>query len=221
MITATEIRSSQGFYTGKEVARIAQVPLNTVSNWRQKGLIVPTIDFIDEDGKNEKIYDYEALLLTRLLRILRENHVGLRRAVSTLRHCQSRFGPPGPAWAEIKVFVFDGEDVFTYRDDEWHSTVPTRAGQKAAEELFGAGFSKMRDRADALLIPNEFLWCVQIAPDIRGGLPVVRGTRAKTHTLREMVEANWTPQLIVSNAYPHLTEKQVECAVAYERFLDD
>ena len=118
------------------------------------------------------------------------------------------------------MFTFEGDDVFTYLADESDSTVPTRAGQKAAEELFGEEFSKVRDNSDALLIPNQFLWCVQIDPSIRGGLPVVRDTRIKTQTLRDMVDANWTPRLIVDMAYPHLTEQQVECAVEYERFLD-
>ena len=210
----------QGFYTTREAARIARIPEDTLRGWRKKGVIVPSVVFTDEEGKREQGYDYEALLLARLLRILRENHVGLRRAVATLRHCLARFGPPGPMWGEVKVFAFDGADVFTYRDDEWDSTVPTKAGQKAAEELFGEDFSAVKDSADALLIPKEFLWCVQIDPKIRNGMPVVRGSRIKTKTLKSMFDANWTPRLIVDLAYPHLAEEKVRCAVEYERFLD-
>ena len=51
-------------------------------------------------------------------------------------------------------------------------------------------------------------------------MPVVRGSRIRTSTLQHLVDANWTPRLVVDLAYPHLTEQQVECAVEYERFLD-
>ena len=133
----------------------------------------------------------------------------------------ARFGSPGPAWGEVKVFVFDGAEVFTYSDrDGWGSTAPSKGGQKASDELFGETFSEVKDNADALLIPKGFLGCVQIDPSVRDGLPVVRGTRIRTQTLRDMVGANWTPRLIVDLAYPNLTEQQVQCAIGYEKFLD-
>ena len=220
MNTAIENTAPLGFYTTQDASRIARIPENTLRDWRNKGVIVPSLEFTDEDGKSSWGYNYEALMLARMLRILRENHVGLRRAVATLRHCLERFGPPGPVWAEVKIFVFEGSEVFTYREDEWDSTAPVRAGQKAAEQLFGEDFSLVKENADALLVPKQFLEWVQIDPDIRDGSPVVRGTRIRTQTLRGMIDANWTPLLVVDLAYPHLNEKQVRNAVEYERFLD-
>ncbi len=220
MNTAIENTEPLGFYTTQDASRIARIPENTLRDWRNKGVIVPSLEFTDEDGKSSWGYNYEALMLARLLRILRENHVGLRRGVATLRHCLARFGPPGPVWAEVKVFVFEGGEIFTYREDEWDSTLPVRAGQKAAEELFGEDFSLVKENADALLVPKQFLEWVQIDPDIRDGSPVVRGTRIRTQTLKGMIDANWPPLLIVDLAYPHLNEQQVRNAVEYERFLD-
>ena len=220
MITTLNTSEPKGFYTTTEAARIARIPDHTLRDWRKKRILLPTLEFTDQNGKTETGYDFQALLLARLLRILRQNHVGLRRAVATLHHCITRFGPPGPAWAEVKVFSFEGTDIVTYRADEWDSTVPTRAGQKVAEELFGEDFDSVKDSADALLVPREFLDYVQIDPDIRDGLPVVRGTRIKTSVLKDMIDANWTTRLIVDLAYPHLTDEQVENAIAYERFLD-
>ena len=220
MITTFKTSESKGFYTPTEAARIARIPNNTLRDWRKKRVLLPTLELTVRDGKTETGYDFQALLLARLLRMLRQNHVGLRRAVATLRHCITRFGPPGPAWAEVKVFSFEGADIVTFRADEWDSTVPTKAGQKVAEELFGEDFASVKDSADALLIPREFLDYVQIDPDIRDGLPVVRGTRIKTSILKDMIDANWTPRLIVDLAYPHLTDEQVENGIAYERFLD-
>ena len=221
MVAATDISVPPGFYTAHDASRIARIPLNTLYSWGRKGLIHRRVTFIDEDGKEERGYDYESLLLARLLRILRQNGIGMRRAVATLRHCMDRFGSPGPAWAEVKVFSFEGADVVTYRADEWDSTVPTKSGQKVAEELFGEEFTMMKEDADALLIPKQFLCCVHIDPHIRDGMPVVRGSAIETGTLREFVNTNWTPRLIVDKAYPHLDEERVECALAYEQFLDD
>ena len=221
MITTFDTSIPKGFYRTKEAARIARIPVPTLRNWRHIGVILPSLEFTDDDGKIEKGYDFEALLFARLLRVLREHQVSLKRSVATLRHCTVRFGPPGPAWAEVKVFAFEGAEVFTYSDkDGWGATAPTKGGQKAAEELFGDEFYELKDNADALLIPKDFIECVQIDPEIRDGMPVVRGSRIMTSTLQNMVEANWTPRLVVDLAYPHLTERQVECAVEYERFLD-
>ncbi len=211
----------KGFYRTKEAARIARIPVPTLRNWRQIGVILPSLEYTDDDGATEKGYDFEALLFARLLRVLRENRVSFRRSVATLRHCTARFGPPSPAWAEVKIFAFEGVEVFTYSDnDGWGSTAPTKGGQKAAEKLFGDAFYELKDNADALLIPSDFIECVQIDPEIRDGMPVVRGSRIRTSTLQHLVDANWTPRLVVDLAYPHLTEQQVECAVEYERFLD-
>lgn len=219
--TSLDTPISKGFYRTKDAARIARIPETTFRSWREKGVIVPSLELTDGDGKIEIGYDYEAILLARLLRILRQNGESMRRSVATLRHCMARFGTPGPAWAEVKVFVFEGTEVFTYSEkDEWDSTVPSKEGQKALEELFGDAFAEVKEDADALLIPKEFLHCVQIDPSIRDGLPVVRETRVKTQTLRDMVEANWTPRLIVDLAYPNLTENKVRCAIGYEKFLD-
>lgn len=221
VIATSNASLPKGFYSTKEAARIARVPAPTLRSWGHIGVILPSVAYTNDDGKTEKGYDFDALLLARLLRVLREHKVGLKRAVATLRHCIARFGPPGPAWAEVKVFAFDGGQVFTYIEkDGWETTVPTKGGQKAAEDLFGAEFYELKENADALLIPKNFIKCVQIDPEIRDGMPVVRGTRIRTSTLQDMVEANWTPRLVVDLAYPHLTEEQVECAEEYERFLD-
>ena len=221
MTTTFDTSIPKGFYRTKEAARIARIPVPTLRNWHHIGVILPSLEYTDDDGKTEKGYDFEALLLARLLRILREHRVSLKRSVATLRHCTDRFGPPGPAWAEVKVFAFEGADVFTYSgDDDWSSTAPTKGGQKAADELFGEEFYELKEYADALLIPKQFIECVQIDPEIRDGMPVVRGSRIRTSTLQSMVVANWTPRLVVDLAYPHLTEEQIVCAVEYERFLD-
>ena len=214
-----EQEGPRGFYTTTEAARLARIPESTVRYWDLKGYVVSNWEYVDEDGKAQFGYDFEALLLMRLLKMMRENHVGMSNAIHVLRHCVDRFGPPGPSWEDISVFVFEGGDVFAHRADKWETTTATRHGQKAAEELFGPDFRKLRQGADALLIPDEFLRFVEINPDILDGAPVVRETRIKTAVLHAMVKLGRTTKDIVHNVYPFLTNIQIEKAVGFERSL--
>ena len=209
----------KGFYTTTEAARLARVPDSTVRYWDQKGYVVSNWEYVDEDGRTQYGYDFEALLLLRLLKLLRDNHIGMFRAIHVLRHCVDRFGAPGRSWNDIAVFAFDGGHVFAYRADEWQTTAATRRGQRAADELFGKDFQNLRQGADALLIPNEFWGFVEINPDVLDGSPVVRETRIRTAVLYAMSNLGRTTQDIVLNVYPFLTHLQVDKAVDFERSL--
>ncbi len=210
----------KGFYTTSEAARLARVPESTVRYWDHKGYVVSNWEYVDEDGRTQYGYDFEALLLMRLLKMMRDNHIGMTHAIPVLRHCVERFGPPGPSWEEIAFFAFDGGDVFAYRaNDQWETTTATRQGQKAAEELFGQDFRNLRQGADALLIPDEYMGHVEINPDVLDGAPVVRETRIKTAVLLAMVNLGRTTNDIMRNAYPFLTHVQIDNAVGFERSL--
>ena len=210
----------RGFYTTIEAARLARVPTSTVRYWDSQGYVVSDWKYVDEDGRTQYGYDFEALLLLRMLKMMRDNHIGMSNAVLVLRHCVDRFGPPGPSWEDIAVFAFDGGDVFAYRaNDPWETTAATRHGQKAAEELFGQEFHNLRHGADALLIPNEFLRFVEINPDVVDGAPVVRETHIKTAVLYAMAKLGRSTLDIVQNVYPFLTHVQVSKAIGFERSL--
>ena len=80
-------------------------------------------------------------------------------------------------------------------------------------------FRKLRQGADALLIPNEYVGYVEINPDVSDGAPVVRETRIKTAVLHAMVNVGRTTNDIMRNAYPFLTHVQIDSAVGFERSL--
>ena len=48
---------SLGFYTPAEASRIAQVPQWTVNSWRRAGIVIPSIEWIDEQEMAENGYD--------------------------------------------------------------------------------------------------------------------------------------------------------------------
>jgi DNA-binding transcriptional MerR regulator len=174
-----------GFYTSSQAARLARLPLRLVRVWRRKGIIVQTIDWESEEGELKQGYSYEGLIFLRLIRMLREENVPLRRSVIAVRELRRRFGPPGPLWEEARIF-HDRRDVFVYGRDEWGTTVATRNSQRLMEELFGEEFRSLKERTDDLLIPSAFRDHVEIDPRIHNGLPIIFGTAVTTSLVHSL-----------------------------------
>ena len=69
-----------GFYTARDVARLAQIPSSTLYEWQQRKIIEPSLELEGDDGKTIQGYTYADLVLIRILRALREDkidfHVG-------------------------------------------------------------------------------------------------------------------------------------------------
>jgi uncharacterized protein (DUF433 family) len=218
---AHRVRTATGFYTPAEAARIARVPRHRLDAWRREGIVRPTIEMI-EDGRESKGYTFDALVYLRVIRMLRdERDVPLERSVEALQHIVARFGPPGPAWADARVFLATGH-AFVHGDDEWQTTVATMHGQRVVDEFFGQEFLELRDRDDALLVPKKFRTVVEVNPAVQSGLPVVMGTKIKTSVLYDMRHqrpTGTTPSEIRMH-YPVLTTLQIKTALAYESFLD-
>lgn len=209
---------AHGFYTAREAARISGVPLQRLYAWRRAGIIVPRVVVEDDEGREEAGYDFEAIVYLRLLRLMREQGISLLEAVKALKHLRDRFGAVGPAWENARLFKH-GSKVIVYGPDEWQDTVASQHGQRLIAELFGQEFALLRERADALLIPRRFLKVVQINPEVRSGLPVVRDTTLPTSLIYSLYQQGYGVQSI-REAYPTLSLSQIRGAIAYERFLD-
>ena len=93
-----------GFYTRAEAARIARIPRRTLDAWRLKRIVLESIEWENEEGKREVGYTFDALVYLRLIRMLRENNIVLRKAVHAVSELTKRFGPPSPAWQSVRIF---------------------------------------------------------------------------------------------------------------------
>ena len=209
----------QGFYSRREAARLARVPVATVSLWATKGIVVPTSKWVDEDGKETQGYSFEGLVYLRLVRLLRTQDFPMRTVVNAVNHLRDVFGPPGPRWERARIFS-DGRDVWVDHKNNWGVTSAGRKGQKAAQELFGPEFALLKQRADALLVPSDFARHVEIDPGIRNGLPVVRKTTIQTATIHSLHRSGLTYKR-VGEYYPHLFRTQIVRADKFEQFLDN
>lgn len=212
------VMDDQGFYTAAEASRIARVPLWTISEWRRQGVIVPSVEWENEQGKSESGYTFETLIFLRLIRMLREQRISLPKAVKVVQSLQQRFGPPGASWADARIVVRN-QTVFVSKEDEWKTTVAP-SHQKVFEQLlFRDEFARLKNRADALLIPKEYMPYVEIDPAIRNGLPIVLNTTVPTSIIRSVRQQGHTYAQIQA-MYPFIPRRAVVGADRYEDFLD-
>ena len=209
----------RGFYSRRDAARLARVPLATVSLWSKKGIVVPTCEWIDEDDKVTQGYTFEGLVYLRLVRLLRRQHFPMRAVVDAVNHLRDVFGPPSPRWEEARIFS-DGREIWVDHKAAWGVTSASRKGQKVEQELFGPEFALIKQRADALIVPGDFARHVEIDPGIRNGLPVVRKTTIQTATIRSLRKSGLTYGRI-REYYPHLSRPQISRADRFEQFLDN
>lgn len=215
--TRSKAHQAEGFYSAAQAARLARVPRQRVDAWRREGIIPRTVLVVDPDGKQDTGYSFEGVMYLRLLRMLRE-YVTLEKAVRVAKHLVERFGPPGPKWADARIFR-DSGNIYAISKDEWGVTEATR-GQKAAHEvLFTEDFEQLRNRADALLVPKRFQRYIEVDPSVRSGQPVVSGTNIRSIVLYRLRQKGFSAEKI-RQEYPALTLQQVKGAIDFERFLD-
>lgn len=208
-----------GFYTATEAARLARVPRRTFSSWQKRGFAVPSL----ETNEGSHGYSYADVTILRLLRAIREQHVDFRSAGIAFRHLYDRLGPPSAGWEQAIVEI-RGREVFVYIADDWDVTEATRGGQQVETRLFSEAFSELADElavgeGESFLVPPQFRDAVTIDPTIRGGEPVVRGTRIPTALLAVLANTGNTARRI-ARMYGTLTEKTTQIVLDYERYLD-
>ncbi|MDD5288469.1 MAG: hypothetical protein PHY28_05090 [Dehalococcoidales bacterium] len=212
---------SMGFYSLAEASRISVVPHWTLDNWKRNGIIIPTVKWIDESQKEHFGYTFETVVFIRLLRLLREKNISLFNAVKAAQQLKRRFGIPSKKWANAKIFT-EKNDVYVYEEkdrDTWGITVATRYNQKVSEVILGNEFIQLKDRADALLIPQQYMKFVEIDPTIQNGLPIVLGTKILTKNIHDLTSQDYKP-LDINRMYPFIPEDKIIGAEEYETFLD-
>lgn len=219
-VLTAEKRQASGFYTPFEASRIAQVPLWTVSFWRKSGVVVPSVKWIDEVNDEHIGYSFETVVYLRLIRLLREKGIPLVEATKIVKGLRDRFGVPSKKWSEAKIFVDIRKDVMAYSGkDKWGSTDVTKGNQKVAEIILGDEFKKLKERADALLIPEKFLRYVEIDPAIQNGLPILLDSTIQTNLIHRLRQKGYSYDEIRS-MYPFLPTDRILGAERYEVFLD-
>lgn len=210
---------SLGFYTSAEASRIAQVPIWTVHSWRRHGIVLPSVEWTDELNKVHIGHTFETAVFIRIIRLLRDKGTSLLTAVRAVKSIRERLGTPSERWANAKFFVRNKEIIVSDETNGWESTVATKGHQKVAELLFGDEFERLKERADALLIPEQFMDYVEIDPSIQNGLPIILNSCILTSLVHKLYIQGYDYH-DVRDMYPFLPLRKIKGAEEYESFLD-
>lgn len=219
LLTKPTNGKSLGFYTPAEASRVARVPQGTVNSWRRHGIVLPSVEWINEQNKVHVGHTFETVVFLRLIRMLREKNVTLLDAVTAMKQLHERFGTPSTKWADISIFVYGKGDVYVYGKDEWETTSLTKHHQKVADLLFGRTFKRLRKRADALLIPSKFMDYVEIDTTIQNGLPIIYNTSLQTSVVHKLSQQGYEFSDI-QEMYSFIPYTNIVGAEEYELFLD-
>ena len=208
-----------GFYTARDVARLAQIPPRTLYEWQQRKIIKPSLELEGDDGKTIQRYTYADLVLIRILRALREDKIDFTSAAIAIDHLFARLGPPSRGWADAHVY-FRGKRIYAWKPDDWDVTEATAMGQKVETRAFGDVFPKLRriEEGISIVVPEKYWGHVDIDPRVKDGQPVVHGTRIPTSALADLARRLWSPNRI-AQAYGIAVET-VGQVLDYERRLE-
>lgn len=196
-----------GFYTLPEAARLAGVPRTTVAYWATTGLIVPS-----QSRRRPRLYSFSDL---RDLCVAEQ----LRRKGARVRAIRAALGYVRQAdqiehLTEAGFGVTNGGEL-VYRATDSTAVRPDRKGQvfwvdlRQAMDQLGAKHGTLE-----VLRPHER---VEIDPGVRGGTPVVAGTRIPTRLVADLADEASVDQVL--RDYPSLRVADVKAAVAYETGL--
>lgn len=210
----------QGFYSTRQVSRLAGVPLRTLYEWKRRKIIRPSLQLVQHDLVADEGYSYADLTLIRIIKALRDKQLDFDSAGIALRHLYERLGPPDRGWANEHVYVV-GNRIYVDRPDEWAVTDGTELGQKVMEVLFGDLFDELRetDEGASIIVPPQFRKYVQVKPNVMGGEPTIRNTRIPTATVVALLETYKNVRRL-AKFYPKVSEEQLTKAIEYEHYLD-
>jgi len=206
----------QGFYSTRQVSRLAGIPKRTLYRWKRRGVISPSVSVIDARGAKEEGYSYADLAIIKVLNALRIHRLNLRSVVAAFRHLNERFGTPtSRAWANAHVYVVN-RDVFAQKPDDWETTLATRGGQKAEMKVLG----ELTEEEGALLVPKQFTQYIEINPEVMDGEPVIKDTRVPTSMLA-MLSSEGISSLELAKVYSPIPVVAIENAIDFEKRLEE
>ena len=211
----------QGVYSTSQVSRLARVPLSTLYSWKERAIIAPSVEVVNDHGDVvDEGYSYADLTIIKIMRALRVDRLNLTSVGTALRHMYERLGPPSRGWSDANVYIVD-KKIFAEQSDEWETTSASGFGQKVETRLFGDLFPLLREQEEegSILIPRDYTAYVEIDPSIMGGQPVVRDTRIPTFLFPILLAKGKSIDDLIRLYYP-IPRATIEKTIEFENYLD-
>lgn len=200
---------SGGAYTASESSSLTGVPVSTLHYWVRTGLVEPSVSMV-----RPVLFDFLDLRDLRVIDRLRRQGTAtraIRRAVNWLRD-----EADVEHIVRATLYSADGEVVWVPDDTPEARVLASAGGQTVLlltlNDVWDDLGAEIRGDEVVALRPADF---VTIDPNIRGGAPVVDGTRVPTALIAQMIGEGLTPSEIVE-LYPTLTSEKVEAAARWE-----
>ena len=204
-------RLGAGLYSPGDIVRMAKVRPQVFQAWIKAGLLNPTVR-ITAGKRAQNVYSYRDLLLIRLIVRLREKGFPVGKIKPALDNIVAAAGGDPGAWLEASIYA--DRDLIAAILPGGSTGAPFSASQ-GSQTLAVALFPELVEELERDLVPKRFRQ-VKIDPEILAGAPVLAGTRVPTQAVLLTMRSGQDPR----EAYPALTEEQVEAAIAYEEFLE-
>ena len=205
-------RLGAGLYSPRDIVRMAKVRPQVFQAWIKAGLLNPTVR-IAAGKRSQNVYSYRDLLLIRLIVRLREKGFPVGKIKPALDNIVAAAGGDPGAWLDASIYA-DKDLIAAILPGGGPAGAPFSASQ-GSQTLAVALFPELVEELERDLVPKRFRQ-VKIDPEILAGAPVLAGTRVPTQAVLLTMRSGQDPR----EAYPALTEEQVEAAIAYEEFLE-
>ena len=204
-------RLGAGLYSPSDIVRIAKVRPQVFQAWIKAGLLNPPVT-LHAGGKSHNVYTYRDLLLIRLIVRLREKGFPVGKIKQALDNIVAAAGGDPGAWLQATIYA--DKDLIAAILPGTTAGAPFSASQ-GAQTLAVALLPELLEELERDLVPKRFR-LVRIDPEVLAGAPVVAGTRVPTQAVLLTRRSGQDPR----EAYPALSNEQVEAAIAYEEFLE-
>lgn len=200
----------KGLYSPRVAARVARIRYQNFQAWAKANLLHPAFQ-IPLGKRKENVYSYYDLLLIRLISRLRDKGFRTKTIKKALDVISSMASGDPYAWTRATICIdVDIIVAFLSERPEWNPVAASRGPQRM-EVVF---FPELLDELKRELVPEHFRY-VEIDPQVLAGTPTIKGTRIPTRAVYVVAQGGYDPK----EAYPDLTDDEIQDAKTYEEFL--
>lgn len=200
--------ANSGFYTAAEAARIAHVPRSTLHYWARTGLVPAS-----QRPARPRLFSFEDLRDIVVVEKLRLQGAKTRAVRAAISYVRTITDVRRLAQANLQ---FDEKGGLVWYDPDGKVVAPHREGQYVL--VMSDVFRQLGADPDNPMVLRP-LSGIRIDPHVRGGAPVIEGTRIPAQLVAEYLQEDTIDDELLS-LYPSLTPEKIEAVRAWERFLD-
>ncbi len=204
-------------FTQDDVTELTDLSRRQLEYWDRTDVISPSIATYEGRG-NQRLYSFRDLIKLKVGAELRKRHMRPSRIKATIEALEQR-GFTDPLVTIRWVVEPDGNEVL-YVNPAVERPMSARDVDQVAEPM-NLPLKDIKTGLEATIAehmarPTGHVTSIR---NLQGSAPVIAGTRIPTEKIAGLAQRGWDGQRILA-AFPHLTPKDIEAAIEYERRQD-